>query len=172
MRPDVTWHANEIDSRYVPALSARSQVVRITTDDARTLIIEPRVSTIITNPSFSVSLEILVTMLRHGALVVFLQRLNWAAGPRRFLFRDLKPSVYVLPDRPSYVDMYEEDKPDILKAQTDSIEYGWFLFNGRGQFRVIGDTPSEVRSAEIEEGRRNGTRPRKLKPKKQLKEAA
>jgi hypothetical protein len=127
----------------------------------------------LTNPPFGPSLEILMALLRdEWSLTIFLQRLNWAAGPRRDLFRAAKPSVYVLPDRPSFIDMYDEKKPDVLKAQTDSIEYAWFVFDGLARFELLGDTPDVVRRAEIEEGRANGTRPKKASKQKHLEEAA
>lgn len=167
VRDDVRWYANELNTAYGPALRALPSVELVGHADARTLAPPPPLSVIITNPPFGPSLEILEPMLHSGARVAFLQRLNWAAGPRRERFRTLFPSVYVLPDRPSFIDTYEAETPHILKPGTDSIEYAWFIFDGRGQFRVLGDTPAEVRAAEIEDGRTNGTRPRRLaKPSK------
>lgn len=169
VRSDVTWHANELNTAYGPVLSSLSAVIPggVTHEDA--LLIEPDYgfTVALTNPPFTPSLEILTNLLKFPLLTVFLQRLNWAAGPRRDLFRAVRPSVYVLPDRPSFIDTYETETPHILKPGTDSIEYAWFVFDGRGEFRVLGDTPDTVRRAEIEEGRANGTRPRRLaKPKK------
>lgn len=173
VRSDVIWHANEIDSTYLPTLIEMPQVSIVTDADARLLSVGKDVRVIKTNPPFGPSLEILEAMLlAPWALTIFLQRLNWAAGPRRELFRSLKPSVYVLPDRPSFVDIYEPETPDVLKPGTDSIEYAWFSMDGRGDFRVLGDTPDTVRRAEVEEGRANGTRPKKCsKPKRENKVA-
>ena len=172
VRSDVTWHANEIDPSYLPGLQALPAVATLSDRDARELTLGARPVVSISNPPFTPSLEILAQMLPLAETVIFLQRLNWAAGPRRELFRSIKPSVYVLPDRPSFVDMYDEETPSVLKAQTDSIEYAWFVFDGRGAFGILADTPAEVRRAEIEEGRANGTRPKKMSKPKRQQEAA
>lgn len=167
IRGDVRWRANELNTAYEPVLRAIPNMHIVWTHDARRGAVLDDTEVAITNPPFGPSLEIVEALLIYGALVVILQRLNWAAGPRRSLFRMKRPSAYVLPDRPSYIDTYEAETPHILKPGTDSIEYAWFIFDGRGEFHVLGDTPAEVRAAEIEEGRRLGTRPKRLaKPKR------
>jgi hypothetical protein len=172
VRTDVTWSANEPDERYSPSLHALSSVYSVTSTDARSLFVPRSVKVIKTNPPFGLSLEILETMLRASwALPVFLQRINWAVGPRADLLREIKPSVYVLPDRPSFCDMYDEEAPEELRAQTDATEYAWFCFDGRGEFRILGDTPMHIRRTEIEEGRADGTRPKKAS-KARSREAA
>jgi hypothetical protein len=172
VRGDVRWHANEINPVYrqpLEALLGGQPAI----GDALKAWVPPITKVIITNPPFGPSLELLLHFLQYRhAVTVFLQRLNWAAGPRRHVFRTIEPSVYVLPDRPSFVDTYEKHAPQALKAQTDSIEYAWFVFDGRGGFRVLGDTPDTLRRAEIEEGRANGMRPRRLAKPKHTKEAA
>jgi hypothetical protein len=172
VRSDVRWHANELNAAYATALCSFDSVHTASHLDARQVTPSAPIFVIITNPPFSCALEILERMLDSGARVIFLQRLNWAAGPRRARFRRLFPSVYVLPDRPSFIDTYEAERPDVLKPGTDSIEYAWFCFDGRGQFRVLGDTPDTVRRAEIEEGRRLGTRPKRLAKPKRARVAA
>jgi len=173
VRSDVLWQANDLNPDHYRTLGRRDDVRLVMGDDAREIVVHPEVVVAITNPPFGPSLDILRHLLDAGVrLPIFLQRLNWAAGPRRELFRALKPSSLVLPDRPSFMDLYEVEKPDVLKAQTDSIEYAWFVFDGRGEFRVLGDTPSEVRAAEIEEGRASGLRPRRAAKPKRVKEAA
>jgi hypothetical protein len=172
VRSDVQWAANDIDPQYMDALRALPSVYSATNMDARTLFVPRSVKVVLTNPTFTLSLEILEAMLRAPwALPVFLQRINWAVGPRADLFRVLRPSVYVLPDRPSFVDMYDEEAPGDLRAQTDATEYAFFACDGRGEFHILEDTPMAVRRAEIEEGRADGTRPKKL-AKKRTKENA
>lgn len=167
IRSDITWDANELNPVYLDALSALPNVRVVTNDDARQVRVFTDIAVAMTNPPFTPSLQILESILLGRALVIFLQRLNWAAGPRRDLFRKLKPSAYVLPDRPSFIDTYEAETPNKLTPGTDSIEYAWFVFDGRGEFHVLADTSENVRGLEILEGRRNGTRPRRLaKPKK------
>lgn len=139
VRQDVRWIANEINSSYLPALQSIANMQVVASEDARTLDIGNGPTVIITNPPFVHALEILQQCLKvKSATSIFLERLNWCAGPRRELFRALSPSTYVLPDRPSFTD----------NGKTDSIEYAWFVFDGRGQFRVLNDTPKEVRTAE------------------------
>ncbi len=151
---DGQWFANELNPRYLPALRNHDRILLASDYDARDLPIPPTVSAIITNPPFALSLPILKAMLERApqAVTIFLQRLNWAAGPRRELFRKLTPSIFVLPDRPSFVDTINK-KTGKLKASTDSIEYAWFVFDQRGLVRVLEDTPAKVRRAEIDERR-------------------
>lgn len=172
VRSDVTWNANELDPRYGDTLRALPGVYTVSHDDARELFVPKSVRVIKTNPAFTSSLEILEALLRSPwALTIFLQRINWSVGPRADLFREIKPSIYMLPDRPSFADLYDEETPDELRAQTDATEYCWYAFDGRGDFRILGDTPMSARKAEIEEGRADGTRPKKMS-KAKTKEAA
>jgi hypothetical protein len=169
VRQNVSWLANDIHPVEPHVLTL---VHSVTISDARTLVVPKMVKVVLTNPSFALAQEILEAMLLSKALVVFLQRINWAVGPRADLFRAQRPSVYVLPDRPSFCDLYDEEAPENLRAQTDATEYSWFAFDGRGDFKIIADTPSEVRKAEIAEGRANGTRPKKMKKPKRAGETA
>jgi len=142
VRSDVRWIANELNELYLPALRSIPNVAVAASEDARTLDIGEGPSVIITNPPFVYAQDILLQCLKvKSATAVFLERLNWCCGPRRDLFRELKPSTYVLPDRPSFT-------PD---GKTDSIEYAFFVFDGLGKFKILNDTPKEVRTAEKNE---------------------
>lgn len=142
-RSDVRWHANEIDPKYWDTLDGMP-IENVRIGDAREMSMLEKFSVICTNPPFFISEELLrLYLTSHGhAVIVFLQRLNWCAGPRAHMFRDMKPSVYVLPERPSF-----------RGHGTDSIDYGWFVFDGKGQFRILDSTPLEVRAAEKKERR-------------------
>jgi hypothetical protein len=98
----------------------------------------------ITNPPFSVALDITRRMREDAPEVFVFQRLNWLASDTRAeFFRAARPSVYVLPNRPS---MTEDGK-------TDAIEYAWFHFTERRELRgrlcVLPTTPIEERRQPI-----------------------
>jgi hypothetical protein len=140
VRNDIIWYTNEIRPECEEALAPLSRF-RLYGD----LLLQtefPICHVYITNPPFTISLEIVEHLLKYGRFnhFIILQRLNWAAGPRRDLFRRLKPSTYVLPDRVSFT-------PD---GKTDSTEYAWFVFDGRGEFHVLTDTPKEIRKRDRE----------------------
>lgn len=156
VRNDVVWIANEIDRAHELDLHGLQADVMSLFRDALTLVApsEKAFDVIITNPPFNVAEEILRHMLTLGGLVIFLQRLNWCGGPRAELFEQLKPSVYVLPDRPSFkettkikVDKKTGKKKKVTTGQ-DSIEYAWYVFDGKGQFCMLSKTPAVVRSTE------------------------
>lgn len=151
------WIANELNPKYLPALRALPRVELVTCEDAQELIVGPGCAVGISNPAFAPSAEILVRMLTGapGALPVFLQRIGWCGGPRAELFRHLKPSLYPLPQRPSFKDVVSIDPKTgkARKSSQDSTEYGWWVFDGLGRFEVLGDTPDEVRAAEKAERR-------------------
>lgn len=152
MRTDVTWVANELDPKDEATLLAIPNVIGVRIGDARELIlnVEPVVS--ITNPPFSVSEEILRHLLAvlPRTLHIFLQRTNWAEGPRAQLFREIKPSVYLLPQRPSFKDVVtiDEKTGKARKSSTDATSYSWFVFDGLGKFDILDDTPDGVRREE------------------------
>lgn len=155
VRSDVRWLANELNEDYGEVLSAIPSVLGVTHHDARQLDLPATVSVAITNPPFDGSEDVLVSLLAPGSLLpILLQRLNWCGGPRAELFRQLRPSVFPLPNRPSFRETTRIDKNGkTVKSSTDSIEYAWFVFDGRGRFQVLGDTPADVRAAEKAERR-------------------
>lgn len=156
VRDDVRWNANELNQEYESALVHLPNVVVVRIGDVMTFDIDHGAKVIITNPPFCIAEDVLYRcMLIPGATVVLLQRLNWCAGPRSEIFRQYNPSVYVLPQRPSFRDVRTQD-PKTGKwrtSSTDSIEYAWFVFNWKGQFKVLNDTSDEVRRAEKKERR-------------------
>lgn len=152
-----SWIANELNPKYTEALRWLPGVRMVTCEDAQGLVVGPGARVVITNPPFVVAGEILIRMLTGApkALVVFLQRIGWGGGPRAELFRHLRPSLYQLPQRPSFKDVVTLD-PKTGKARTssqDSTEYAWWAFDGLGRFEILGDTPDEVRAAEKAERR-------------------
>ena len=161
VRMDVRWIANELNPKYVPeleVLKAKGYPIElITTEPAQDLVVGPGVSVAISNPAFTPSADILIKLLvgAPGALPVLLQRIGWGGGPRSELFRHLKPSVYQIPQRPSFKDIVSVN-PKTGKKQTssqDSTEYAWWVFDGLGKFEILDDTPDEVIKAEKAERR-------------------
>lgn len=156
VRRDVRWMTNELNESYGEVLSAIPSVLGVTHHDARELDLPATVSVAITNPPFDGSEDVLVSLLAPGSLLpILLQRLNWCGGPRAELFRQLRPSVFPLPNRPSFRETTRLNPKTgkLTKSSTDSIEYAWFVFDGRGRFQVLNDTPADVRAAEKAERR-------------------
>jgi hypothetical protein len=136
VRDDVTWHAHELREECELELHGIDFVAQVEIGDLLARSTFPKASVCITNPPFSIAKEMVEHLLRHGDFkyLIMLQRLNWCGAERADLFRELKPSVYVLPDRPSFTG-----------GGADSIEYGWWVFDGEGKLRILDDTPDAVR---------------------------
>lgn len=113
------------------------------------------VDLVITNPPYDIATEFLSKSLREGNCVVYLLRLNYLGSAKRagFLARNRPTHLYVLSERPSFVDScggtpYEKScgavfqKADQVKtcpecggkvkAGTDATEYAWFVWDQRG----------------------------------------
>lgn len=152
-----SWIANELNPKYLPALHALTIIELVTNEDACELNVGPGLAVGISNPAFLPSAEILIRLLTGapGALPILLQRIGWGGGPRAELFRHLKPSVYQLPQRPSFKDVVSVDPKTgkLKKSSQDSTEYAWWVFDGKGDFAILDDTPDEVRAAEKAERR-------------------
>jgi hypothetical protein len=136
-RQDVRWSLNELRKECAPSLNALRSIEQVVIGDLLQCPVYflPKASVCISNFPFSISKEILVHLLRgEFDYLITLQRVNWCAGPRARLFRELKPSLYVLPDRPSFTG-----------GPTDSIEYGWWVFDGQSRLSILNNTPLEER---------------------------
>lgn len=144
-RSDVIWLANEINPGCESSLLAIPNMHAVAVSDARqlTLACAPP-AVIITNPPFMYAEEILERCLSIKSLTIFLKRIDWCTGPRAEIYRQLSPSLYALPNRPSFTD----------DGKTDSSDYAWHVFDGLGKFKVLKNTPAEVRRAEKEERRK------------------
>ena len=137
-RQDVSWTAVEIRqeaSRDLVGLHAVDSVC------ANFLALPPPphpYEVTITNPPFSLAMQFVQACGEVSMHVVMLLRLNFLASEARSSFmRDTKPDVYVLPNRPSFVQ----------GGQTDSIEYAWFhwYLGAQGKLRVLPTTPAAER---------------------------
>jgi hypothetical protein len=91
-----------------------------------------------TNPPFGLAMDFVTESMKRADIVVMLLRLNWLGSEDRATWlRRHQPSVYVLPNRPSFA----ED------GGTDAAEYGWFVWGDGfgGTLRVLRTTPKSVR---------------------------
>lgn len=109
---------------------------------AKELLDGPKFTVGIGNPPYSLAPQFIDLSLRCCDIVVMLLRLNYLGSEKRNEFmRTRAPDVYVLPNRPSF----------IQDGTTDSIEYAWFVWDQRkparkaGKLRVLATTPKEVR---------------------------
>jgi len=136
-REDVRWCAHELREECTNVLHETDYVAQVRIGDILTRPVAdlPQASVCITNPPFSIAQPILEHLLKGDfEHLIFLQRVNWCAGPRAALFREIQPSLYVLPDRPSFTG-----------GSTDSIEYGWWVFDAEGKLSILNNTPLRER---------------------------
>jgi hypothetical protein len=95
-----------------------------------------RFSLAITNPPYSLAQQFIERCLEVAKVTAMLLRLNYLGSAKRAAFmRANPPDVYVLPNRPAFVN-----------GKTDSCEYAWFVWGmGGGRLRVLAPTPAAER---------------------------
>lgn len=78
---------------------------------------------VVTNPPYALAEQFVEVSLKIAHVVVMLLRINFLGSERRYeLLRQHPPDVYVLPNRPCFVD-----------GRSDATEYAWFVWGaGRG----------------------------------------
>lgn len=142
---DQTWMAVECRATAAPECQAAGANPVIA--DFLTWEPEPHattaVTTVITNPPFALCEEFIrrADQVFPDADIVFLVRLGFLASEGRVkLWRDVGcPDVFVLPNRPSFVE----------SGATDSADYCWIripaLHQASGTFQVLDSTPKEMR---------------------------
>ena len=94
-------------------------------------------SVCLTNPPYSLAMEFVQHAMKHANVVAMLLRLNFLGSEGRAeFFRAHPPSVYVLPNRPSFVN-----------GRTDACEYAWFVWglHPTPEIRVLATTPKSER---------------------------
>ena len=102
-----------------------------------------RVDVAITNPPFSQSLAFAQAALWIAPVVIQLGRIGWlGSADRADYLRANTPSVYLLPERPSFKG----------GGRTDSDYYAWFAWgvDDRPRFVILDSTPLDERKAEYE----------------------
>ena len=119
-RRDVHWDACDIRPEAKPLLEAL-EPTSLTIGDARGLMVRTRRAVCITNPPYSLAQDFIELGLRTAYRVALLLRLNYLGSAERSEFlRANTPSIYVLPNRPSFTG-----------GKTDACEYAWFVwYNG------------------------------------------
>ena len=93
----------------------------------------------ISNPPFSVAMDIIENSLAVAHVTIMLLRVNFlGSAERQPWFLKHKPDVYLLPNRPSFKG----------GGKTDSIEYAWFVWGltEGGHFYHLALTPKEERT--------------------------
>lgn len=93
----------------------------------------PSYDAVIMNPPYSAAFEFVRGALELSSCVIALFRLNFLEGSvRSSWLREHTPSVYVLPQRPSFTG-----------KGTDATAYGWFVWglHDTPQLSILPDTP-------------------------------
>jgi hypothetical protein len=92
---------------------------------------------VLTNPPFSLAMEFIRACEKLATHRIFLLRLNFLGSEERSNYiRQTRPDIYVLPNRPSFVN-----------GTTDSCEYAWFHWHpdSTGRYVVLPSTPISER---------------------------
>lgn len=141
-KPD--WYAVEIDGKYVPALTEVVEPSHIQIGDFRTLYngryAEKPYDFVITNPPYSIAMEILEQSFAVADVVCMLMRMNFIESETRNAWMKANPpDAYVLPNRPSFV-----------KGGNDNCAYAWLCWPTTftrkfGRLYVLDDTPLATR---------------------------
>lgn len=90
------------------------------------------------NPPYGQAMKFIERALKHADQVCFLLRLNFLASKKRAEFmRRHTPTIYVLPDRPSFTG-----------GGTDATDYAWFHWDQRrpdniGEVHVLNSTSKD-----------------------------
>lgn len=142
-RDDVIWTANELRTDTRDKLEPMADQVHI--GDYMHWTPPERYKVAISNPPFSLAMEVILKSFELADWVVMLLRLNYVGTKdRNEFFQTLMPDVYVLPERPSF-----DGKG------TDSIEYAWMVWGpegmrnrDKGYVQVLDSTSLAVRKAQ------------------------
>lgn len=139
-RHDVIWHAVEAREECIPILDAIPTINVAVLSGFQTIPADTsgRYACVFGNPPYRSALQIVQHALNFAPLVVMLLRLNWLASDKRVAWiRAHTPSVFVLPDRPSFVG-----------ESGDATEYAWMAWGlGVPTVSILGSTPLSERRA-------------------------
>jgi len=135
---NVIWHAVEAREDCLPILDAvpTCQTAVVGSFQAVPVDTSGRYAVCLGNPPYRAALQIIQHALKFSPLVVMLLRLNWLASDKRVAWiRENTPSVFVLPDRPSFVG-----------EGGDATEYAWMVWGlGVPTVSILGSTPLKER---------------------------
>lgn len=134
----IDWLAIECRATARAELEATGARVEIADFLAGGAVVDHEAAVSIMNPPFHSAYAFVSESMRRfpNAVTIALLRLPWIASAKRAVFlREHQPSVYVLPNRPSFTH----------DGKTDATDYGWFVFDGAGSLRVLEPTPKGER---------------------------
>lgn len=141
--PEALFAGCDINPAFELALSAVTDGAVLIGDFLQNIEVlrQLEVDLVLTNPPYSQAEEFIRASLELAPAIeiAMLLRVNFLAGRgRRDFLAGLKPSVFVLPNRPSFTG-----------EGGDMTEYGWFVFGGvQGHLEILENTsPDEVRAA-------------------------
>ena len=120
VRGDVAWTALEVRAECrEPLHDLRVESVQIGSFTAPTLpLLHAAYDVVLTNPPYRVALAFARRALELAPVVALLLRLNWLASAKRAAWMHAHtPSIFVLPDRPSFVG-----------GHGDATEYAWLVW--------------------------------------------
>lgn len=140
VRDDVIWHAVEYREECIPALDAVPTCQVAVQGTFQAVPPDPRYSVVMGNVPYKSSLAFVQHAMRFAPLVVMLLRLNWLASDKRVKWmRAHTPSVFVLPDRPSFTG-----------EGGDATDYAWMVWGlpPPATVTILGSTPLEERRME------------------------
>lgn len=153
MRDDVDFHAHELREECEPELVKIDAVSKVSFGDFLLRLPDNAkpmpYAVAITNPPFSIAMDVLTHCMLFSPIVIMLLRLNYLESEDRCEFmRKHCPDLYVLPNRPSFAG----------NGSTDSITYAWFVWRDSlslersmtprrvGAVQVLASTPKEHRT--------------------------
>lgn len=137
-RSDVIWHAVEAREECIPILDNLATCQVAVQGSFQAVPPDRRYAVCLGNPPYRSALPIIQHALKFAPIVVMLLRLNWLASDKRVAWiRAHTPSVFVLPDRPSFVG-----------EGGDATEYAWMAWGlGVPTVSILGSTPLSERRA-------------------------
>jgi hypothetical protein len=139
VRRDVLFHAVECREECIPTLDRILHCQVAVRGSFLHVPVDPRYAAVLTNPPYRAALAFVQRALKFAPVAAFLLRLNWLAGrTRNPWLGSHMPDVFVLPDRPSFVD-----------GGTDATDYAWMIWRREarayGRVEVLDTTPAEER---------------------------
>lgn len=146
--PRPVWFGFDVRSE---SLLVNSSSVHVEIDSFMDAVEAPRFESMrkppcnasITNPPFSLALDMAKAAMRVCPIVIQLSRIGWlGSNDRADWLRRNTPSVYLLPDRPSFVG----------RGRTDSDYYAWMVWglDNAPRFEILESTPLAERKAEYD----------------------
>jgi len=145
VRDDVVWHAVEYRNKCIHRLDAVPSCHTAVEGNFLAIVPgppNPRYAACVGNPPYVRALQHVQHAMRFAPLVVMLLRLNWLASDKRAKWmRANTPSLFVLPDRPSFTG-----------EGGDATDYAWMVWGlpPPATVTILGRTPLAERKAYAE----------------------